>query len=114
MPVADRTYSFRGPSSLGERLSAAQRDYARLSRDPELAHHISRELEVALLAQFREDGEATHGAFIRSVVSAFVGAVEAAVADDRIGPELVEFDRADTAGTVERAAFLGASAAGAE
>ena len=111
MAVADRTYSFRASSSLGKRLSAAQRDYARLAQDPQLAHHISRELEVALLRQFREGEEASHGAFIRSVVDAFVCAVEGAVADERIGPELSDFDRADAAGHEERAAFLAASAA---
>lgn len=111
MATADRTYSFRAPSNLGDRVLAAQRQHARLVLEPGLARHISREVEIALLRQSRDTATGSHGAIMRSVVEAFVCAVERAVEDERVGPELNEFDHADVAGREERAAFLGSSAA---
>ncbi len=64
-----------------------------------------------MLGRFRENEDASHGTFIRSVVDAFVTAVEDAVADEQIAPALADFDRADVTGHEERAAFLDGSAA---
>lgn len=110
MAGADRIYSFRAPSSLGERVLAAERQHARLALDPQLARHISREVEIALLRQSRVES-GSPGAIMRSVVEAFVSAVERAVEDERVGPALGEFDRADVSGSGERAAFLSSSTA---
>lgn len=111
MAPADRTYSFRAPAQLAERLRDAEHAYASLARDPQTAARISRELEIELIRGLRrEPGQpVVQGRVLRAVTEAFVDAVERAVAEDELIEELRSFDRLDVDGDAERRAMLRAS-----
>lgn len=113
MALADRTYSFRAPAQLAERLRDAEDAYARLARDPRTAARISRQLEIELIRGLRKPGQAVvQGRVLRAVTEAFVDAVERAIAEDELIAELRSFDRLDADGDAERRALLRASSLG--
>lgn len=114
MALADRTFSFRAPAELAERLCDAERAYAELALDPAVAAQISRELEIELQRRLRRDPErdAVQGRVLRAVTEAFVGAVERAMGEQTAIDELRAFDRQDRGGDPERRALLDASALG--
>jgi hypothetical protein len=105
--VADRTFSFRAPSALRERLDHAERTYADLVRDPEVAAHISRELEIRLLRRLRAFGMTppNQGQTLRSLTEAFVDAVETAEHEAQLFEDMRAFDAADTDGPARRRAM---------
>lgn len=111
MPLADRTFSFRAPAQLAERLRLAEQAYGDLARDPATAARITRELETELLRRLHHDPEhaAVQGRVLRAVTEAFVGAVERAMEEDDVIEDLRAFDRLDTHGEAERRALLRAS-----
>jgi len=111
VPLADRTFSFRAPAQLAERLRLAEQAYGDLARDPATAARITRELETELLRRLHHDPEhaAVQGRVLRAVTEAFVGAVERAMEEDDVIEDLRAFDRLDTHGEAERRALLRAS-----
>ncbi len=114
MALAGRTYSFRAPAQLAERLRVTEHAYQVLTRDPATATRITRELEIELQRRLRREGEhvAVQGRLLREVTDAFVTAVERAIDEERLIDELRAFDRADVAGPDERRALLRASGLG--
>jgi hypothetical protein len=106
--VADRTFSFRAPSSLRARLDRAEAAYTVLTRDPAMADHVTRELEIRLLRRMRLDEGATpsQGRTLRHLAEAFVDAIEAAEREVAMFDELRAFDEADTEGPARRRAML--------
>ncbi len=114
MAIVDRTFSFRAPAELAERLRGAERAYAELALDPAVAAHISRELEIELQRRLRRDPDrrAVQGRVLRAVIESFVGAVERAMSEQTAVDELRAFDRQDRGGEAERRALLDASALG--
>jgi hypothetical protein len=84
-PVADRTYSFRAPGDLAERISEAgvTLDQLEDSAGPAVAERIAAELVLALVrdtARFKGAG-GNQSAFVRETVELIVGAVEKVAAD---------------------------------
>lgn len=57
LALADRTFSFRAPAQLAERLRIAEQAYGGLARDPATAASITRELEIELQRRLRRDPE---------------------------------------------------------
>lgn len=114
MAIVDRTYSFRAPAELAERLRVSQRAYRILARDPATATRITRELEIEMQRRLRADGErpAVQGQVLRAFTDAFVTAVERAMDEALLIDELRAFDREDAAGHEERRALLWASGLG--
>ncbi|CAN5490580.1 hypothetical protein BH20ACT19_BH20ACT19_05060 [soil metagenome] len=114
MALADRTFSFRAPAQLAQRLGSAEQAYAELARDPAKAARISRELEIQLQRWLRrEPGRAALlGRVPRALTEAFVTAVERATQEERLIEDLRAFDRSDTTGDAERRALLRASSLG--
>ncbi len=114
MALADRTFSFRAPAQLAERLRTAEQAYGDLARDPATAARITRELELELQRRLRRepDRAAVQGRLLRAVTEAFVSAVERAMEEDELVADLRSFDRLDTQGDEERRALLRASSLG--
>ncbi len=106
--VADRTFSFRAPSALRERLDHAERTFADLVLDPQTAAHVSRQLETNLLRRMRADAGTTpnQGRTLRSLAEAFTDAVEAAEREAALIEDMRAFDAADTEGPARRRAML--------
>ncbi|MEJ7894645.1 MAG: hypothetical protein WKF94_18590 [Solirubrobacteraceae bacterium] len=111
MALADRTFSFRAPAQLAERLRDAERAYRQLARDPAAAARVTRDLEIELLRRLRREPDvaAVQGQVLRAVAEAFVGAIERAVDEPRQIDQLRAFDRLDMDGDAERRALLRAS-----
>lgn len=112
MALADRTFSFRAPADLSERVRRAEQVYAELADDPATAARISRDLEIELQRRLRREAERapTQGWTLRALTEAFVTAVEAAADEERVAQELRAFDRLDAAGDAERRALQRSSA----
>lgn len=113
MAIADRTFSFRAPSDLRERLAHAERAYAALAEDADTAGQITRELEIRLQRRLHGAGagDANQGRILRAVVEAFIEATESAERDAALVEELRAFDAADRTGEGERRALRERSAA---
>jgi hypothetical protein len=86
MAVADRTYTFRAPGSLAERIrkASALLDEISETNDPEATNLIARELLVLLLRDRRRfrDARGNQSAFMRETIELLVTAAEK-VASDR-------------------------------
>lgn len=113
MALADRTFSFRAPAALADRLRDAERAYAQLALEPAVAAQISRELEIGLQRRLRRAAErSVQGQVLRAVTEAFVEAVERAMGESEAVEELRAFDLDDRAGDAERRALIRASTLG--
>lgn len=113
MALAHRTYSFRAPTGLDDRLATARHTYAELAAEPGMATHISRELELGLQRRLLDTPEPTRPSWLlRAISEAFVDAVERAAGEAAAIAELRSFDDADRAGVAERGALLRASTLG--
>lgn len=90
MSTAERTYSFRAPAELAERLAAALDRFAALSREgPEIQEWLSRELRMELARRLRRAPEIARdrSAFMRSAVEMLVGVTEKVSLGLELGPE---------------------------
>ncbi len=86
-PIAERTYSFRGPGNLAARISDASVVLDELgdSADSAVAERVSAELTLALIRDRGRFNEArgNQSAFVRETVELLVGAVEKVASDLR-------------------------------
>lgn len=86
MVVAERTYTFRAPGSLAERIrkASALLDEVSETNDPEVTKLITRELLVLMLRNGRRfhDARGNQSAFMRETIELLVTAAEK-VASDR-------------------------------
>ena len=86
-PVAERTYSFRGPGDLAARISEASVALEELgdSADSAVAERVSAELALALIRDRGRFNEArgNQSAFVRETVELLLGAVEKVASDLR-------------------------------
>jgi hypothetical protein len=84
-PVAERTYSFRAPGDLAERISEAGvvLDQLEESVGPVVAERIAAELVLALVRNTSrlKGAGGNQSAFVRETVELIVGAVEKVAAD---------------------------------
>jgi len=83
--VAEKTYSFRAPGDLGERISDARivLEHLEDTVGPELAERLASELVRALVRdtrRLRGNGD-NQSSFVRGTVELLVGAVEKVAAD---------------------------------
>jgi hypothetical protein len=105
--VADKTYSFRAPSQLSERLRRAREGFNSVTHDAELSAHLGNEFELALLKRLRKLGEEVpDGVFVRAIVEAFVGAAERVRWEEEQMEEFAAFNRDDTGGDAWRQGAL--------
>lgn len=84
-PLAERTYSFRGPSDLAARIAQAGvvLDQFADAADPAVSERIVAELALALArdpSRFH-DARGNQSAFVRETVELLVGAVEKVASD---------------------------------
>ena len=101
---ADRTYSFRAPAELQERLAAARAAFTELAeRAPDADQWLARELEMALARRLREAPAVARdqSAFIRAAVELLVGVTEKVA----LGLDLAERYSAARADDAEAEAF---------
>jgi hypothetical protein len=85
MPVAERTYSFRAPGELGERIREASAILDQIGEvaDPEFAQRLGDELVLAIVrdsARFREM-QGNQSAFLRETVELLVTAAKKVASD---------------------------------
>lgn len=107
MAVADRTYSFRAPSHLSERLKLARESFGAASHDSELSAHLGNEFELALLRRLRKLApDAADGVLVRAIVEAFVAAAGRVRREEELMAEFEAFDREDVEGPAWRRAAL--------
>lgn len=107
MAVADRTYSFRAPSELSNRLKLARESFGAATHDAELSAHLGNEFELALLRRLRELApDATDGVLVRAIVEAFVAATDRVRREEELMAEFEAFDRDDVDGYAWRRAAL--------
>jgi predicted DNA-binding protein len=98
-----RTYSFRAPSNLGERLREAREGFEMAARDASLADHLGNEFGLELLRRLRAHSEdVPDGMFIREIVEAFVSAGQRVRWEQHHAEEFAAFHRADTEGDAWR------------
>jgi len=113
MAVAAKTYSFRAPENLGERLQRAQGDFRSIMRDRELAAHFDNEFDLALLRRLQQLGEGiADGVFTRAIAEAFVSAIERVRWEQEHMEEFAAFDREDVEGEAWRRGALELFASG--
>jgi hypothetical protein len=107
MAVAAKTYSFRAPGDLSERLHRAQDDFRAITRDTELSAHFGNEFELALLRRLRKLGDdITDGVFARAITEAFVSAIERVRFEEEHMEAFAEFKREDVEGDAWRRGAL--------
>ncbi len=107
MAVAAKTYSFRAPGELSERLRQARVGFDAVTHDAELSAHLGNEFELALLRRLRKlDEHVPDGVFVRAIVEAFVGAAERVRWEQEHMEEFAAFDRDDTEGEAWRRGAL--------
>jgi len=107
MVVAAKTYSFRAPSDLSERLRRAQEGFRAITRDSELSAHFGNEFELALLRRLRRlSGDITDGLFTRAITEAFVSAIERVNREQEDMEAFAAFKRADVEGDAWRRGAL--------
>lgn len=107
MVVAAKTYSFRAPSDLSERLRRAQGDFRSIMRDRELASHFDNEFDLALLRRLQQLGEGVaDGVFTRAIAEAFVSAIERVRWEQDHMEEFAAFNREDIEGDAWRRGAL--------
>lgn len=113
MPIADRTYSFKAPAALGERLRNAGRVLEQAGSDEELARELTQRLAVDLrdaLVGPTGGRRANQSALIRGALEVLVRTVEKVAEDHAYAAEYAALahDR-----DPERAAFVQAAVAAA-
>jgi hypothetical protein len=107
MAIAAKTYSFRAPSDLSERLRRAQDDFRSITRDTELSAHFVNEFELALLRRLRRLGDdITDGVFTRAITEAFVSAIERVGREQEHMEAFAAFEREDADGDAWRRGAL--------
>jgi hypothetical protein len=107
MAVADRTYSFRAPSELSERLKRARESFDAATHDAELSAHLGNEFELALLRRLRKLApDTTDGVLVRAIVEAFVAAADRVRHEEEMMAEFEAFDREDVEGPAWRRGAL--------
>lgn len=103
MAVAAKTYSFRAPAELSERLQRAQEDFRAIMGDSELSAHFDNEFDLALLRRLRRLGDdITDGLFTRAITEAFVSAIERVRREQEHMEAFAEFKREDVEGDAWR------------
>ncbi|HZV74733.1 MAG TPA: hypothetical protein VFF79_13545 [Conexibacter sp.] len=113
MAAAAKTYSFRAPGDLGDRLHRAQDDFRSIMRDRELAAHFGNEFDLALLRRLQQLGQGiADGVFTRAIAEAFVGAIERVRWEQEHMEEFAAFDREDVEGDAWRNGALKLFASG--
>lgn len=107
MAVADRTYSFRAPSELADRIRAARMALPEIFSSTELGNHFTHEFEIAVLRRMRRLPE-TRGQteFVRAITDAFVSTVERVQREEEMMEQMRAFDREDLEGPAWRAGAL--------
>jgi hypothetical protein len=99
MAVADKTFSFRAPSELSERLQHAREGFDSVTHSTELSAHLGNEFELALLRRIRKLGESVpDGVFVRAIVEAFVSASERVQWEEKHMDEFAAFNLEDAEG----------------
>jgi hypothetical protein len=107
MAVAAKTYSFRAPTDLSDRLRRAQDEFRAITRDTELSAHFGNEFELALLRRLRRLGDdITDGVFTRAITEAFVSAIERIGREQEQMEEFAAFNREDVEGEAWRQGAL--------
>lgn len=107
MATAAKTYSFRAPSELSERLRQARVGFDAVTHDAELSAHLGNEFELALLRSLRKLAEPVpDGVFVRAIVEAFVAAAERVQWEEEHMEEFAAFNRDDTEGEAWRRGAL--------
>lgn len=104
MAVAERTYSFRASSSLGERIKSVQQTLAGLSsgQGGDLPDKLMRELVLQLLRRpDLQELKNNQSAFMRTTIEVLVAAAEK-IEEDAHFTRLYAEERADKAGIAER------------
>lgn len=104
MATAERTYSFRAPEELGQRLATARKSFDQLAQaDPETSAWLSRELEMGLARKLAAAPDVTRdqSAFLRTAAELLVSVTEKVAQ----GIELGERYAAARAEDVEATAF---------
>ncbi|HKG39086.1 MAG TPA: hypothetical protein VKB25_08880 [Conexibacter sp.] len=107
MAATAKTYSFRAPGELSERLLRAQGDFRSITRDTELSAHFGNEFELALLRRLRRlDDPVTDGVFTRAITEAFVSAIERVCREQEHMDAFAAFKREDVEGDAWRRGAL--------
>jgi hypothetical protein len=107
MAVADKTYSFRAPSELADRIRAARTALPEIFSSTERGDHFTHEFEIAVLRRLRRLPE-TRGQteFVRAITDAFVSTVERVQREEEIMEQMCAFDREDVEGPAWRAGAM--------
>lgn len=107
MAVADKTYSFRAPSELSDRLREARAALPEIFASVERGDHFSHEFEVALLRRLRRLPDSRNQTeFVRAITEAFVSTVERVAREEEMMAQMRAFDREDTEGPAWRRGAL--------
>lgn len=115
MAVADKTYSFRAPSDLGERMRVVREALPAILSDRAESSHFTREFEVALLRRLRRlPASSGQAGFARAVTEALVVTAERSMREPELMEQMRAFDREDTEGDAWRRGALVAWARGAD
>lgn len=105
--VADKTYSFRAPRALSDRLKLARESFGAATHDSELSAHLGNEFELALLRRLRKLApDTTDGVLVRAIVEAFVAATHRVRREEELMAEFEAFDQEDAEGPAWRRAAL--------
>ncbi len=111
MATTERTYSFRAPPDLAERVSAARELLATSGTDEGCHEEVARELELALARRMRGAPALARdqSAFMRTAVELLVGASEKVAADRALAERYADWDAEDNEGASVRRGALSAS-----
>lgn len=103
MAVADKTYSFRAPNELTERIRAARAALPEIFSSTPMGDHFTHEFEIAVLRRVRRLPE-TRGQmeFVRAITDAFVSTVERVQRETHEIEQMRAFDREDVEGAAWR------------
>ncbi|MHB1999077.1 MAG: hypothetical protein ACYCSI_02640 [Solirubrobacteraceae bacterium] len=107
MTVADKTYSFRAPTELADRIRAARVALPEIFSSVPRGDHFTHELEIAVLRRLRRLPETrSQMEFVRAITEAFVSTVERVQREERMIEEMRTFDREDVEGASWREGAL--------
>jgi hypothetical protein len=107
MAVADKTYSFRAPSELADRIRAARAALPEIFSSTELGDHFTHEFEIAVLRRLRRLPETrSQTEFVRAITDAFVSTVERVQREEEMMEQMRAFDREDVEGPAWRRAAM--------
>lgn len=103
MAVADKTFSFRAPSELADRICAARAALPEIFSTAQLGDHFTHEFEIAVLRRLRRLPETRGQAeFVRAITEAFVATVERVQREEDTLEQMRAFAREDVEGRAWR------------